>query len=293
MSALRSPIPARRKVPAYSKTPLASQPDNDTAALVRKADQELRNLLDKLQIPQRATPPHRSRAKYNSTPSPELKADPAPTPASNDTVDRHQTSVPKRADAAADSRFEVHPQDEAVPTEVHVEQTNVHRTPLLPGVAIVVSAVALFSSILVYQVHDGQLSNHNKELTQQRATVSKLAQDVRTHDTEIDMRLTALQRLIVEVKYPPPAFDEAQNLFRAGRYADAEAAYHAFLLRSPNSRVADVALHNAAVASAMQNNCTMSATYLSRLKKQFPDSPLLIRSKGLGSLCNTLRTKVR
>ena len=281
----RLPIPARPKVRHHSILPVVgslttshagpinaqTSADQDTAALVRKADQELRDLLAKLQPPPRPLPPHRDLVKSDNTHAQEVETAPAPDSGPNygDTVAGQGSS--------ADTT-----------TKISAEKQS---PPLLPGVAIMLSAVALFSSMLVYHLHDGQLTNQAKELTQQRNTVSKLALDVRTQEVETATRLAALQRMAAEVKYPPPAFDDAQNLVRAGRYADAEAAYHAFLLRSPDSRVADVALHNAAVASAMRNNCAMSATYLIRLKKQFPESPLLIQSKNLVSQCNALRAK--
>jgi TolA-binding protein len=281
----RLPIPARPKVRHHSILPVVgsltsshagpmnaqNSADQDTAALVRKADQELHDLLAKLQPPPRPLPPHRGFVKSDNTHPPEVEKAPAPD------------SGPDYADTVAGQGSSAN-----TTTEIAIEK---HSPPLLIGAAIMLSAVALFSSILVYHLHDGQLTSQAKELTLQRNTVSKLALDVRAQGVETATRLAALQRLVAEVKYPPPAFDEAQNLVRAGRYADAEAAYHAFLLRSPDSRVADVALHNAAVASAMRNNCAMSATYLIRLKKQFPESPLLIQSKNLVSQCNALRTK--
>ena len=103
-------------------------------------------------------------------------------------------------------------------------------------------------------------------------------------------RLDAMQVTLAEVKYPPSDFGEASDLFKAGRYADAESAYHAFLLRNPNSRLADKALNNAAVAAAMHNNCGMADSYVKQLLLKFPKSPFAVNAKDLGSQCRGLRT---
>ncbi len=104
-------------------------------------------------------------------------------------------------------------------------------------------------------------------------------------------RLDSMQVSLAEVKYPPTEFAEAGDLFKAGRYADAESAYHAYLLRTPNSRVADLALHNAAVAAAMRNNCGMADSYVKQLQARFPVSPLNGSVKDLSSTCRKLTAR--
>lgn len=105
---------------------------------------------------------------------------------------------------------------------------------------------------------------------------------------EVQQRLKRLEAHVAEIQHPPPLFAQAQDLFGAGRHADAEAAYHRFLLQSPDSRVADVALNNAAVAAAMQGNCTMARSYARRLRETYPASPMGPRIANIESNCRRL-----
>lgn len=102
-------------------------------------------------------------------------------------------------------------------------------------------------------------------------------------------RLDAMQVALAEVKFPPSDFAEAGDMFKAGRYVDAESAYHAFLIRNPNSRLADKAISNAAVAAAMSGNCSSTGAYLKQLDNQFKFSPLRLATKDLVRQCQKLR----
>ena len=104
-------------------------------------------------------------------------------------------------------------------------------------------------------------------------------------------QISSLHSTVAEVKYPASEFAEAQQLFKLGRYSDAEASYRVYLLKYPGGRMEDVALHNAAVASAMRNNCNMAASYLTKLTARYPTSPLVAQSKSLVSMCAKLRSK--
>lgn len=309
MSAPRPTLRARPKVRLNRKQPLAIRPvtalanvpnleasaADETAALVHKADQELRDLLEKLQIPKQTVSPNcgpvrnevlsrldsdvlvslQAASLTNDTPNPDKTAQPEPQV--------KQTELVLHASAASEHSGDV--------VDTPIQQTGYRNIKWLTSLATAGAALALFTSVLVYHLHDGQLTNHGKALAQQNNAITKLTQDTRVHKTETEARLADLQSLVAEVKYPPPELFDAQNLMRAGLYADAEATYRNFLTRAANSLTAEVALNNAAIAAAMQNNCSMSAMYLSRLKKQFPQSPFLIRNKGLVTLCNVLRTK--
>ncbi|PWF48348.1 hypothetical protein C7C56_012380 [Massilia glaciei] len=155
--------------------------------------------------------------------------------------------------------------------------------------ATLVALLALFTVVMVSIVHTDRLDKHAGQLDRNEKATAELDARGRSHDAELARRLETLQRALAEVKYPPAAFGAAQELFKAERYAQAETAYMAFLLRYPDSRVADVALHNAAIAAAMRHSCGMAAAYMQRLAARFPSSPLRTQGRELVPECHKLR----
>jgi hypothetical protein len=126
------------------------------------------------------------------------------------------------------------------------------------------------------------MGKHSAEIVDLKARQDDLRSEVKT-------RVDNLQSLVTEVRYPPTLFGEAQDLFRAQRYGDAESAYMRFMMQSPSSRLADIALNNAAAAAAMHGNCDMAAAHARNLKTRFPGSPLNAKLASLQVECRKLR----
>lgn len=101
----------------------------------------------------------------------------------------------------------------------------------------------------------------------------------------------AAQAQLTELKSPPSRFAEAENLFTANRYAEAEGAYARFLVENPASRVADVALYHSALANAMLGNCTMITSRFKVLESQFLKSGYTQKYDQVLSSCLLIRAQ--
>lgn len=175
-------------------------------------------------------------------------------------------------------------------------QTSIERKLLEHKAALVVMAVLIALALAMAVIGQVISSASVERVATMVGLHAKKIASLEGQQTELvattQRRLEAMQVSLAEVKYPPSEFGEAADLFKAGRYADAESAYHAFLLRNPNSRLADKALHNAAIAAAMHNNCVMADSYVKQLKLKFPKSPFAVNVKDLGSQCRGLRSSL-
>lgn len=100
-----------------------------------------------------------------------------------------------------------------------------------------------------------------------------------------------MRQMVAEVKYPPSEYLDAVNAFKEQRYVVAESGFRSFVLKYPNSHVADKALLNAAVASAMHNSCDMAESYRAQLKQRFPSSPLVQDADSVARQCRVLLKK--
>lgn len=200
----------------------------------------------------------------------------APTPASHSTAAHSRPSAQVRLPQGA--------------------QTSIERKLLEHKAALVVMAVLIALALAMAVIGQVVSSAGVERVASMVGLHTKKIASLEGQQTELmvstQRRLEAMQVSLAEVKYPPSDFGEAADLFKAGRYADAESAYHAFLLRNPNSRLADKALHNAAVAAAMHNNCGMADSYVKQLQLKFPKSPFAVNAKDLGSQCRGLRSSL-
>jgi len=256
------------------------------ADLHRKAQAELERLLQRL---------GRAPEAVQSARPTSGQARPTRTEASNGTAWQEPTfTQPQTGAHNPASRFaQEHPRSPVQSSLPQSTQTAIERKLLEHKAALVVMAV-LIALALAWSVIGQAVTSAGVERV--AATVGLHAKKIVSLEgqqaalvTTITRRLDAMHLALAEVQYPPSEFAEAQNLFKAGRYADAESAYHAFLLHYPNSRVADKALNNAAVAAAMRNNCSMAESYVKQLQTQFPISPLRVATKDLASQCRKLR----
>lgn len=239
----KPPSPQPAATTQWTRPPMPQR----ARTLQDQAQQDLARLLRQL----RAAP---AETAVPRTPS--AQAAPAPQPAPTPTASP-VTATPSALRSLA-------PQPE--PRELRATKTAI-------SMVTAMSAVALALASLGFTVLSGDMARAQRALQAHDAHIEQIRSRQDALKKEVEGRLASMQVLLAEVKYPPSEFGQAQDLFRAGRYADAEAAYTAFLLRNPNSRMADVALNNAAVASAMRNNCGMAAAHVKKLKTQFPTSP--------------------
>ena len=148
-------------------------------------------------------------------------------------------------------------------------------------------AMAVISNLTTessLKTNNGQLKANTIKLAELTAKQDELAKTVL-------QQIRSLHSTVAEVKYPSSEFADAQELFKLGRYADAESAYRVYLLKYPSGRMEDVALNNVAVAAAMRNNCSMAASYVTKLTTLYKYSPLVAQSKNLIAACNKLRSK--
>ena len=102
--------------------------------------------------------------------------------------------------------------------------------------------------------------------------------------------LAILAESVAEVRRPPARFLVAQDLFQAGRYADAEALYGALLIERSASALTAPILVNSALANAMLGNCTMVKGRPNQLKIAAPRDPLLARVPVLAKECGLRRS---
>ena len=101
-----------------------------------------------------------------------------------------------------------------------------------------------------------------------------------------------LHATVAEVKSPSNEFAEGQELFKLHRYADAESAYRAYLVRYPSGRMVDSALNNAAVASALQGKCETAKQYANRIEANSGETKERFRAqrtKHIFEMCKMLR----
>ena len=150
------------------------------------------------------------------------------------------------------------------------------------------AAVALAHSVITNLTKESDLKTKDAQI---RANTIRLADQSTKQAEEISsvlQQIRGLQATVAEVKYPSSEFAEAQELFKLGRYADAESAYRVYLLKYPGGRMEDVALNNAAVAAAMRNNCARTEHYVKQLRTKFPSSTLANNSKTLVARCGSL-----
>lgn len=173
-------------------------------------------------------------------------------------------------------------------------QTSIERKLLEHKAALVVMAVLIALALAMAVIGQVVSSASVERVATMVGLHAKKIASLEGQQTELvattQRRLEAMQVSLAEVKYPPSEFGEAAGLFKASRYTDAESAYRAFLLRNPNSRLADIALRNAAVAAAMNGNCMVAGTYLKQLDNQFKFSPLRSDTKDLVNQCQKLRS---
>jgi TolA-binding protein len=255
--------------------------------LNKKAQDELARLLQRLGHRAEAAQPKRqtaARARPTWAQAKNVTAWQEPT------FTQTQTASPTQASRspAANARPSVHA---SLPQGT---QTSIERKLLEHKAALVVMTVLIALALAIAVIGQVVSSAGVERVATMVGLHTKKIASLEGQQTELmvstQRRLEAMQVSLAEVKYPPSEFAEAGDLFKAGRYVDAESAYQAFLLRNPNSRLADKALHNAAVAAAMHNNCGMADSYIRQLQLKFPKSPFAVNAKDLGSQCRGLRS---
>lgn len=155
-------------------------------------------------------------------------------------------------------------------------------------IAAVVASAALAVAVIGHIVLASEGARLKTAQRDHGVAIGQLRSAQDRQRSEVDASLKAIQRLVAEVRYPHSAFGEAQDLFHARRYADAETAYRAFVVQNPTSRVADQALNNAAVAAAMLGNSTMAAAYVKQLAERFPASRHTARAGVIPKECRRL-----
>lgn len=103
--------------------------------------------------------------------------------------------------------------------------------------------------------------------------------------TDQTKRITALAKEVDLISLPPQRFKDAQELFKLGKYAEAEAAYGRFISENPTSRLTEIALFNSAIANCQMNNMTMVKSRLEMLKQTRPNSELNTHASMLLKSC--------
>ena len=297
-SLARPRVASRQRTTQPSSTSFGAVPDRPGALSARgpsgndlhkKAQVELARLLQRLghrtETARPARPAGPTVARALPTQAQDQKATAWQEP--NFTQPQTAAPTPARRSAAA------HAQPSVQSSLPQGTQTSIERKLLEHKAALVVVAVLVALALAMAVIGQVVSSADVERVASVVGLHAKKIASLEGQQTELEAltkrRLDAMQVYLAEVKYPPSEFAEAGDLFKAGRYADAESAYHAFLLRNPNSRLADKALHNAAVAAAMRNNCGVAASYVKQLQARFPVSPLTTSAKDLGTQCRNLR----
>ena len=313
----RPPVPARATVTAAtSASPIAAGARNTStvapmppaSALYLNAQRELDRVLRSLAAkPEKVEPPHKQLADLvarkvgyaaepinRATPAAPVVNQPSTRPKEHELkkvtvspqVERPEVSAKPRASssgpkAAASAEASAPAKSNAAPrTEFKVALVTVAL------IAVAALAMAVISNLTT----ESSLKTNNAQL---KATTIKLAELTTKQDElakTVLQQIRSLHSTVAEVKYPSSEFAEAQELFKLGRYADAESTYRVYLLKYPGGRMEDVALNNAAVAAAMRNNCSMAASYVTKLTTLYKHSPLVAQSKNLVATCTKLRS---
>ena len=295
-SPARPRVASRQRTTQSSSTSFGSVPDRPGAPSARgasgadlhkKAQDELARLLQRLG--------HRTETARPALPT-RAGARPTRAQAQNVTAWQEPTFTQPRAAAPtpASRSAAAHARPSAEASLPQGIQTAIERKLLEHQAALVVMAVLIALALAMAVIGQVVSSAGVERVATMVGLHAKKIASLEGQQTELmvstQRRLEAMQVSLAEVKYPPSDFGEAADLFKAGRYADAESAYHAFLLRNPNSGLADKALHNAAVAAAMRNNCGMADSYVRQLQARFPMSPLVRSSNELGQMCRQMRS---
>lgn len=137
------------------------------------------------------------------------------------------------------------------------------------------------------------LAQVSQRLSRVEAGASSRDAFLREHVARQNATLAQLAGKFDEVRRPPSRFLVAQDLFQAGHYADAEAAYGAFLIERPGSALTPVVLAKSALANAMLGNCAMVQGRMKELKSASPNDPILIRGQRLMHECALQRAARR
>lgn len=148
---------------------------------------------------------------------------------------------------------------------------------------VVVIAAATFALAL------GQVGNwsriHDEQEHLQKSVIPGLQRDVNRSLGEQNRRIESLQAELREVRQPPSVLRDAQDLLRAGRYADAEAAFGRFLAENPHSRLADIALRESALAAVAAGKCNFAASRLVALRRIAPNDATALRANQIVADC--------
>lgn len=310
----RPPVAARNTATATANSPKAAGARNTStvapmppaSALYLNAQRELDRVLRSLAAkPEKVEPPSKQPAdpvarkveplaelSSRATPAAPLVSPPSTHPIERElkkvTVSpqverpevsskpRDSTSNPK---AAAFAEASAQAKSNAAPrTEFKVALVTV---ALIAVAALAMAVISNLTTESSLKTNNAQLKANTIKLAELTAKQDELAKTVL-------QQIRSLHSTVAEVKYPSSEFAEAQELFKLGRYADAESAYRVYLLKYPGGRMEDVALNNAAVAAAMRNNCRSVENYLKKLSDNFPNGNLVKESKGLVNRCRKL-----
>lgn len=147
-------------------------------------------------------------------------------------------------------------------------------------------ALLLFGLIMQTRVDVGQVGQRVDRVELGNRNRDAL---IKRFQTEQGTAMAELATKFEEVRRPPSKFLNAQDLFQAGRYAEAEGIYGALLAERPNSALVPVILGNSALANAMLGNCSMVQGRLNQMKKSAQGDALLRRAGQLLEECANQR----
>lgn len=281
-------------------------------SLIQQSEAELARLLRSMRQPRNEKPlptpaTHQSAPASHKAPSPFTARASAPSPAIPQPARPHPSSPTAQPNSSAQvpSYAQNHPK-QATSTPAPLPPAQLVQPQLaddtlaakswreISKIKLVLLFVALVLGIGIFAVGiisagaSQSAGTTSKALATQKTTTDRLEASQKQLSKDTQSTMQRLTQIVAEVQYPPSEFMDAQNAFKAQRYLEAESGYRSFVLKYPQSKVADKALLNAAVAAAMRNNCGMAESYQSRILQNYPNSPLLKEASSAVKLCRQI-----
>lgn len=245
---------------------------------------------------QKAPPPHTARVpqpSHTTQPpshpgprSPSAQPSQAPTAPSAPSHTKAATATPVPKPSVRHTQPQ--PADDTLAAKAWREISKIKLVLLF---AVLVLGIGIFAIGIISAGASQSAGNTSKALATQKTTTDRLEASQKQLSKDTQATMLRLTQIVAEVQYPPSEFMEAQNAFKAQRYLEAENGYRSFVLKFPQSKVADKALLNATVAAAMRSNCGMANSYRARLLKDYAKSPLNTEATAASKLCSSLGGK--